>query len=303
MSCLELRLEKITDLMFSFYYGVHVSINLPDLIKQIEPIIQSAGQAIMDFFRHDFQQREKSRGDFVTEADLVSQEILISGLTKLIPQAQIISEELANSSQLPTPNIPTSEYCWVIDPLDGTNNFRRGIPHFAISVALIKNKKPVLGVIYDPVLQDLFYAIYGQGIYYNHHKVNNLGVQKSFDNSSNLLNNQVCNSDNLAELNLFHNRLITTNIKEIYLLNLELEGALLRKFGSSALDLAYLAMGWIDLVAYQGLYYWDFAAGELLVLEAQKQFHQVHLTNNWGGGQQILAGSEPLVTQMQSYIN
>lgn len=259
---------------------------LPDLVKQMEPLVRSAGQAIMGYFRHDFQQREKSLGDFVTAADLASQEILIAGLTKLLPQARIISEELANLQTLQIDH--PAEYCWVIDPLDGTNNFRRGIPHFAISIALVQSQKTVLGVIYDPVRQDFFYAISGQGVYYNHQRV----TVKS-DNLN--------NSDHPD--NIFHNRLITTNIKDIYLLNLELEGVLLRKFGSAALDLAYAAMGWIDLVAYQGLYYWDFAGGELLVLEAQKAFRQVHLPHSWGGQQQILAGSAPLVIQMCRYIN
>ena len=88
-------------------------VNLPDLVKQVEPIVRLAGQAIMGYFRHDFQQREKSLGDFVTEADLASQEILIAGLAKLLPQAQIIAEELDNS-QILLIDHPTV-YCWVID--------------------------------------------------------------------------------------------------------------------------------------------------------------------------------------------
>lgn len=264
-----------------------MALDLSDLVKQIEPIVRSAGQAIMGYFRHDFQQREKTLGDFVTTADLASQEILIAGLTKLLPQAQVIAEELASNSQLSGSSTEAAEYCWIIDPLDGTNNFRRGIPHFAISIALTKHKKTVLGIIYDPVHQDLFYAISGQGLYWNH--------QKQVINQS--------SSNNRAKLTIFHNCLITTNIREIYLLSLELEGAILRKFGGAALDLAYVAMGWIDLVAYQGLYNWDFAAGELLVLAAQKQFRQVHLPHSWGGQQQVLAGSEPLVIQMCRYIN
>lgn len=259
-----------------------MALDLSDLIKQIEPVTRSAGQVIMGYFRRDFQQREKSLGDFVTEADLASQEILIVGLSKLLPQAQIISEELA-----PGLNTEVAEYCWIIDPLDGTNNFRRGIPHFAISVALTKHKKTILGVVYDPVHQDFFYAVLGQGLYYNHKQVTN----------------RLVNFNNLGNLSNFHNCLITTNIREIYLLKLELEGAILRKFGGAALDLAYVAMGWIDLVAYEGLYQWDWAAGELLVSEAQKKFNQVQISGSWGGGQQILAGSEPLVTEMCRYIN
>jgi myo-inositol-1(or 4)-monophosphatase len=285
-----------------FYYGASAGIILQDLVKQVEPLVRSAGQAIMGYFRHDFQQREKSLGDFVTEADLASQKILIVGLTKLLPQAQVISEELANSSRSLTPNAPTAEYCWVIDPLDGTNNFRHGIPHFAISIALIQNQKTVLGVIYDPVRQELFYAVSGQGVYYNHQKLA-ISPDVQSHGSARELSIELSKSENSETKISFHNRLITTNIRAIYLLNLELEGALLRKFGSAALDLAYAAMGWIDLVAYQGLYNWDFAAGELLVLEARKQFHQVHLDHSWGGGHQILAGPAVLVTQMCRYIN
>lgn len=304
--------------------------SLDQLVLRVAPVLRQAGAAIMQHFRQQFTQREKSLGDFVTAADLASQEILIAGLTPLIPQAQFIAEEQVNavaqklnlspssiSSQLVTAdmvrsgqgdqrvseNQQSSDYCWVIDPLDGTNNFRHSLPRFAISVALTYQRQTILGCIYDPVQQELFYAIRGQG-------VKRLGANNFVNGADHASEKPVINATNfpaavrstasggITSASL-HNRLIATNFKQ--LINweaLELEGGIWRKFGCAALDLAYVSQGWIDVGAYEGLHWWDWAAGALLVQEAQLQFHQVAVPGGWGGGQQVIAGPAPLVARI-----
>ena len=267
----------------------NMDISLLPLVPQVESILHQAGAVIMQHFRQVVPQQEKSLGDFVTAADLASQEILIAGLTPLVPQAQVIAEEqtnpvllnVAQHSKQVASSLADSDYAWVIDPLDGTNNFRHGVARFAISVALTYQRQTVLGFIYDPVQRELFYAVKGQGVYrHNGSSVERIDPVQRLSTSSDSL----------------HNRLIATNLKQlIYWPALVQEGAIWRKFGGAALDLAYVSQGWVDLAGYEGLHWWDWAAGALLVQEACLQFEQVVVPDGWGGGHRVLAGPPALV--------
>src|SRR3990167_9497124 len=109
-----------------------------DIFIQGEKIVKQAGDILLSYFRKDgLKYHEKSLANPVTEADLASEKFLIERLGTLVPEASFFAEE----SGITEPK----EYCWVIDPLDGTTNFAHGIDYFCVSVALTKNNKPLLG--------------------------------------------------------------------------------------------------------------------------------------------------------------
>src|SRR5688500_840918 len=100
---------------------------------------------------------EKSENDFVTQVDVMAEDEIISQIQKAYPHHQIIAEERG------TIGSDDSDYRWLIDPLDGTKNFIHGFPHYAVSIALLYKNQLEIGVIYDPIRQDLFTAVRGQG--------------------------------------------------------------------------------------------------------------------------------------------
>src|SRR3990172_6000066 len=117
--------------------------NYQELLAPIEQIVRQAGDILMHYFRSDhLSSNSKAFGDLVTQADLESEKFLVDKLTKLLSQSKIYAEESGQSG--------AGDYCWVIDPLDGTVNFAHGLSYFCISVALTYFDKPVLACIYHP---------------------------------------------------------------------------------------------------------------------------------------------------------
>lgn len=191
---------------------------------------------------------EKSQNDFVTQVDQQSEEIIIQHIKKAYPDHTILSEEAGHIKG------KTEEYCWVIDPLDGTRNFIHGFPHFCISIAILKNNVPELGLTYDPLRQDLFTATRGQGAYLNSRRLRVSQTRKleaALIGTSFPFQNKDTTND---YLNTF---------KKIFL-----QCGDIRRSGSAALDLAYLAAGKLDGLWMANQQIWDIAAGVLMVKEA-----------------------------------
>ena len=190
---------------------------------------------------------QKSTNDFVTEVDKKSEEIIINEIQKNYPNHAILAEESGRSKS-------TDEFCWIIDPLDGTRNFMHGFPHFAISIAVMKKNQLEIGLVYDPITQELFTATRGQGAYLNSRRMRVSGVKKMemaligtgfpFKNKD----------DTKNYLNTFEK--VFLNCGDI------------RRTGSAALDLAYIAAGRLDGFWEAGLQTWDIAAGALMIKEA-----------------------------------
>jgi myo-inositol-1(or 4)-monophosphatase len=192
---------------------------------------------------------EKGPANFVSTADLESDRLLRELLLGTFPTFGYVSEESApvESSE--------SNSCFVVDPLDGTTNFLWGIPHFAVSVALVRDGRPVAGVVFDPAKDEMFTAELGRGAWLDSKPMR---VSSDGDLAHALIATGIPHA---------HSRLP----HEPYLAMLRpamRAAAGIRRLGAAALDLAYVAAGRYSVFFEQGLYAWDTAAGVLLVTEA-----------------------------------
>jgi len=197
------------------------------------------------------QVSSKGPGDYVSSADLASEDALMYELGRARPDYSILSEESGET------NTGRSEYQWVIDPLDGTHNFLHSIPHFCISIGLVKRTRKEVsfeaGLIMHPLTQDVFWEEKGQGAYLNDKRLK-VSSRKQFEG---------------AILGTSHNILPASESeygKAVRAIHTEVQ--CVRCMGAAALDLAYVASGKMDGVWQKGLKPWDMAAGILLVTEA-----------------------------------
>ncbi len=193
---------------------------------------------------------EKQHNDFVTDVDQAAEQAIIEVLTKAYPSHAILAEESGASANTHDEN----EYQWIIDPLDGTTNFIHGFPQYCISIALAQRGVVTQAVIYDPVRNDLFTASKGAGAYLNDKRIR---VTK-LDRISNALigNGHVAGSA----------RALDEYLKMYQIIGERARGV--RRAGSAALDLAYVACGRLDGFYEKGLKPWDIAAGALMITES-----------------------------------
>jgi len=132
------------------------------LLKDTIEITKAAGAAIMQYYKSSFTVEDKSPDNPVTDADYAADTLLHQRLTARLPEAGWLSEETVDQ-----PDRLQKEKVWIVDPLDGTKEFIMGIPEFAVSVALVENGQPILGVIYNPASAELFYGVRGSGVFLN----------------------------------------------------------------------------------------------------------------------------------------
>lgn len=210
----------------------------------------AAGKIILRHFDNidHIQIEEKSKHDFVSEADLQAEKIIINTIKTAYPKHSILAEESGSHDA-------DNDYQWLIDPLDGTFNFIHGIPHFCVSIALAIKGKVEHGVIFDPIRQELFTATRGRGAYLNDKRIR-ASAQRQF-------------SDAVIATNIPHAKSAKAYQEYLQVFGTCLSScARMRHAGSAALDLAYVAAGRFDGYWAHGLRSWDIAAGSLLVFEA-----------------------------------
>ena len=188
----------------------------------------------------------KGEFDLVTEADRASERLVVEKLRLYFPTHAIVAEEGGGQKG-------SSEYRWYVDPLDGTTNFAHSFPAFNVTLALERGGEIIAGVIYDPIRQEMFTAERGAGAYLNHRRIHVSSTQKL--------------SDSLASTG-FPSRKRHHNINIHFYYQLAMASHGVRRTGSAALDLAYVAAGRLDFFWEFGLKPWDLAAGTLLVSEA-----------------------------------
>ncbi len=207
-----------------------------------------AGKILLRYFERSDTLKAQRKPDhsLVSEADLHADREITQMLRRSYPDHGILSEES------PPINEANHDHMWIIDPLDGSNNFLHGIPHFAISIAYRHKGKLEAGVIYDPLRQEMFCAARGRGAQMNNSRIR--------------IRDKASLPGALISLSGRKNR----NADEILALQTALwnKGASLRISGSSALDLAHLSAGRLDGIVQHGLNSWDMAAGILLIQEA-----------------------------------
>ena len=219
-----------------------ISANLNIMIKACDKASKSL---IRDFGEVEkLQVSKKGPSDFVTNADLKVEKIIIEELEKARPSFSFISEEKGVKKN------KDNDYTWIIDPIDGTINFLHGIPHFAISIALKSKNEIISGLIFDPIKDEMFFAEKNNGAFFNNQRIR-------VSNKNNIDDCLFAIGGKLKNEPIFSNR----------------------KSGSAALDLAYVAAGRYDGYFQKDLNLWDIAAGIILVKEAGGIINDLDLDN------------------------
>ena len=225
-------------------------LNSPQINIITKACLKASRSLIRDFGEiENLQVSTKGPGDFVTSADKRTEKIIIEELQKAHSDYGIITEE---SGSINTAN---KNNRWIIDPIDGTTNFLNGIPQFAISIGYEEESEIKCGVIFDPIKNEMFCAEKGNGAYLNNSRI------------------RVSNKKKLKDALLVTGgpRQSSKIKKEIFSEFVEVSNNILspvRKFGSAALDLAYVACGRFDGYWQRELSYWDVAAGIIMLKEA-----------------------------------
>ncbi|HZT31687.1 MAG TPA: inositol monophosphatase family protein [Bryobacteraceae bacterium] len=209
-------------------------------------IAREAGALLAHYFERRVGFELKGEFDLVTEADRASEKLVVERLRSHFPGHAIVAEEGGGHSS-------SSDYRWYVDPLDGTTNFAHTFPLFNVTLALEHAGEMAAGVVFDPVRQELFAAERGAGAYLNNRRIR-------VSQTAKLEDSLVCTGFPSRR------RHLSVNIHFYHQLAMATHGV--RRTGSAALDLAYVACGRLDAFWEFGLNPWDMAAGRLLVAEA-----------------------------------
>lgn len=230
----------------------------------------------------NLQTSRKGPGGFVTASDLKAEETLRYELSKARPSYGFLLEE----SGVVEGEDP--EYTWIVDPLDGTTNFRHGLPYFAISIALKKGSEIIAGVIYDPIKDEMFVAEKGRGAFMNDRR---LRVSGRKDLSSALLGTGVTIANPQ-----FHNKFLESLGKI-----LPLSGGI-RRMGAAALDLAYVAAGRLDGYWENTLKAWDVAAAIVIIREAGGIITDLENKNKEANEGGVIAGNPSIHEHLRNIL-
>lgn len=208
---------------------------------------RQAGRTLRQRFGGPLHITPKGPRDLVTEVDNQVERQVLEELRREFPAFGLMAEETA-------PSLPTEEWVWILDPLDGTRNFARGIPFFCVSLALAWRGEPVVGVIYDPLRDEAFFGVAGRGAWLNGTPIH---VSPQADLASCIVGCDITTHDTLG-------------LRTLVLLERAFPRVMAqRTTGSAALGFAYAAAGRTDLYFHLRLRPWDVAAGLVLVREAQ----------------------------------
>ncbi|CAO5677952.1 MAG: Inositol-1-monophosphatase [Holosporales bacterium] len=262
-------------------------------IKNISesPLINIMGSAAMKASKgilRDFGELEhlqisrKGLGDFVSAADQRCEKILINELSKAKPEYNFITEESGDIQN------SESDFCWIIDPIDGTSNFLHAIPHFAIAIALKRKDDVLAALTYDPIKDEMFWAEKGKGAFLNKRRIR-VSNRKEFDTcivSLGWLNTDDTKKNVIEKLPLFD------------------QFGSIRQMGSAALDLAYVASGRLDAYIFNaGLKIWDIAGGILMVKEALGTVTEVVYGKNMLDTGSVLAANQHIHQPLHKMLN
>ncbi len=234
---------EFTSVMHSFL----TQLKHPMLALAVSSAAQ-AGKTLSSYFRQKIAIQTKSLANFVSEADVAAEQQIVKAIRDAYPDHAVLAEEGHHE-------LSDAEHLWVIDPLDGTSNFLHGIPHFAVSIAYLYRGQAELGVIFNPISDDWFYSVRGQGAWQN-------GQQLSVNQESTL-------AETIVAVGFYYDRgkMMEATLQAIGdFFGKNIHG--IRRFGAAALDLAQVARGDYGVFMEFKLQPWDHAAGGLLVNEA-----------------------------------
>ncbi|MCK5857457.1 MAG: inositol monophosphatase [Bacteroidales bacterium] len=258
--------------------------NLEDICLQVVEMSQQVGEYLMEEKGNLSSGDVESKGkhDYVTYVDKTAEKYIVEGLSKIFPPAGFITEE-GTESRL------GDKFNWIVDPLDGTTNFIHGLAPFCISIALKKDDEIVLGVIYDPNAEEVFYAWEESPAFLNYQPIS---VSKTSDLDNALLATgfPYTDYDQLDEyMEVF--KWCMQNTRGV------------RRLGSAAMDLAYVACGRMDGFFEYGLSPWDVAAGSFIVKQAGGSISDFEGKDDYIFGKQILAFNGKLHKDFQKVIS
>ena len=246
-------------------------------MKASRPLIRDFGEL------ENLQVSSKGPGDFVSSADKRTERIIIDELQKAHPEYGIISEEagIINKSNL--------KNRWIIDPIDGTMNFLNGIPQFAISVGYEEDNEVKCGVIFNPIMNEMFCAEKGNGAYLNNSRIR-VSNKKNLKDA--LLVTGGPKGDSKIKDKIFSEYInVSNNVSNV------------RKFGSAALDIAYVACGRFDGYWQRELNYWDIAAGVVILKEAGGFLDFFRENPNLPLKKNVLATNSNIHSELKELIN
>jgi myo-inositol-1(or 4)-monophosphatase len=237
------------------------------LEKAVE-IAREAGALLAGYYERRVAFESKGEFDLVTEADRASEKLIVERLSSHFPSHGILAEEGGGHES-------ASEYRWYVDPLDGTTNFAHSFPMFNVTLALARGDDLIAGVVFVPLTNEIFTAERGSGAYLNNRRIHVSGAKRLAESLS---------STGFPSRKRQHN----SNIYFYYQLAMASHGV--RRTGSAAIDIAYVACGRLDFFWEFGLKPWDVAAGSLLVQEA-------------GGRVSEMDGAAHSVTRSESFLS
>ncbi|MBU2979170.1 inositol-1-monophosphatase [Alteromonas sp. C1M14] len=243
-----------------------------------------AGQIIVRGFenRSDLTKEIKGVNDYVTLIDKEAEQAIINKIQQSYPDHCFLGEESGETHGTET------EFQWIIDPLDGTTNFIKGIPHFAVSIALLHKGRLDQAVVFDPIRSEIFTASRGQGAQVNGYRIR---TTKPKDLSETVLATALPFKEK-AQFGEF-----ALSLNKIFR-----ECGDIRRGGSAALDMAYVAAGRMDGYWERGIKAWDIAAGELLVREAGGLVTDFVGNNDPMYKGEIVAGSPKVVQNLVKHL-
>jgi myo-inositol-1(or 4)-monophosphatase len=256
------------------------NLDIQKVLENAKLWAKEAGDLQLEYMSKKIKYNTKSSDvDMVTEVDLLCEKLIISKIKDTYPTHNIISEEGDNSEH-------NNEYVWVIDPLDGTNNYFHGFPIFAVSIGLRKGNESIVGVVNLPYINEMFYAAKGMGAYLNDEKIT------------------VSATDNLKGALLAtgfpYDKETDPKNNNLDIFNHVVPGIMgIRRSGSAAFDLCSTACGRLDGYWEQKVKLWDIAAGEIILKEAGGEL----LYKTHEKGLNVLAGNPATVKLLKEKID
>ena len=217
------------------------NVDLYEAVNVAKNIAKKAGKLLNDYFKKDFSVYEKGERDIVTEADEKVENFIKNEIKSYYSEHSILAEESGMENK-------KSKYIWIIDPLDGTTNFTHHIPFFNISIALKEHEKTLLGVVYNPLLDELFYAYEDKAF------LNEKIIRPRENNELKKALIGCCHSNDKKAIRRFLSllKMLKPKVRDV------------RKFGSGALEICYVACGRLDAFISFDAKVWDIEAGLLI---------------------------------------
>ena len=244
-----------------------------DICHRVGLLARTVGRDLTEKRNAGFGIEAKGHNDFVTDLDRYSERCLVAGLESILPQAGFIAEEGTRSQQAEHLN-------WIVDPIDGTTNFKSGLPYFAISIGVKHHGETVVGVVFAPRLDELYTAVKGEGAMLN-------GEPIHCSQCTALSQAVVCTGFPYDKAENADN-----NIAEAVRVIPRVRG--FRRMGSASLDICYAAMGVFDAFWELNLHVWDVCAAYLIAAESGCEIHSLRENR----GESVLIAPQALVAPM-----